>query len=193
MKLKKLKLFEEQNKDCKACSLSASRTQVVFGQGNSDTSLMIIGEAPGQEEDEQGKSFMGKEAGQLFDKILASVNINREEIWITNACMCRTPEDRAPYAKEIKACGELLLHEIFIIHPKVIVIMGNVPLFSFTKRRGITKNRGWIEDSLLPIPIYATLHPASLLHGGEAQIEKKKHMVWEDWKAIKVKLEELGD
>jgi len=190
-KEKKLEIFSEQCNSCKACNLSASRSQVVLGQGNSDTSLMIIGEAPGEEEDKQGKSFMGKEAGQLFDKILASVDIRREDIWITNTCKCRTPEDRAPHAKEVKACRELLLNEILLIAPKMIVLMGNVPLFSFTKRRGITKDRGWVDDALLAMPIYATLHPASLLHGGEAQIDKKKHMVWEDWKNISARLEEL--
>lgn len=191
MKLKRLELFKEQWKDCEKCSLSASRTQVVFGNGNSDSSLMIIGEAPGKDEDEQGNPFVEEKTQELLNKILSCVNLKRENIWITNTCLCRPPSDRTPYAKEIKACQGRLLTEIAIVNPKIIVLTGNIPLFAFTKKRGITKNRGWV-DTPIHIPVYATLHPASLFHGGEEQIEKKKRMVWEDWKAIAAKLEELN-
>ncbi len=190
-KQRRLELFKKQWEDCNRCNLSASRTQVVFGHGNPDTPLMIIGEAPGQEEDEQGNFFVGK-ADKLTNKILESVKIRREDIWITNTCLCRPPNDRNPYVKEIKACRARLLTEIAIINPKIVVLTGNIPLLAFTKKRGITKNRGW-QDTPFIFDVYATLHPASLFHGSAEQIKKKKQMVWEDWKIISTRLGELND
>lgn len=188
--MSKLKLFKEDWKDCKRCNLSTHRTQVVFGRGNLDTDLVIIGEAPGKEEDEQGIPLVGK-ADEMLNKILTSVDIRREDIWITNTCLCRPPDDRNPYSKEIKACKSRLLIELSIINPKIVVLAGNIPLLAFTKKRGITKNRGW-QDTVFAFNVYATLNPASVFHGSEAQIEKKKRMIWEDWKAIKARLEEVN-
>lgn len=186
----RLDKLENDWKDCEACNLSANRTQVVFGHGNLEASLMVIGEAPGENEDEQGIPFVGK-AGTLFNKILESVSIRRKDIWITNTCLCRPPNNRNPYAKEIKACQSRLLTEMSIVSPSVVVLIGNIPLFAMTKKKGITKNRGWV-DTPFHFPVYATLHPASLFHGSAEQIEKKKQMVWDDWKVIAARLEELN-
>lgn len=192
MKAKRLKVLNSQWNDCTNCSLSELRTQVVFGAGNSDTRLVMLGEAPGKDEDIQGIPFVGK-AGKLFNKILAAVNIKREDIWVTNTCLCRPKvdeggrENRAPSKPEIEACRPRLQEELRILEPKIIVLAGNTPLLMATGRRGITKNRGWIvspSNNKNDVSIYATIHPSSMFYGGEAQIKQKKLWAWEDWQEI---------
>jgi uracil-DNA glycosylase len=188
MKSKRLKVLNDEWRDCTKCSLASVRTQVVFGSGNPDARLVVVGEAPGRDEDTGGALFIG-ETGQLFDKILAAVDIKREDIWITNTCLCRPKvdkngrENRAPSMKEINACRPRIKEEMSIVQPKMVVLMGATPLLMATKKRGIIKNRGWVirTDKLR---VYATLHPRSLLHGSAEQIHTKKKMVWEDWQEI---------
>lgn len=191
MKSKRLKVLNDEWSDCTKCGLADIRTQVVNGTGNPESRLVLIGEAPGRDEDINGALFVG-ETGQLFDKILAAVDIKRDDIWITNTCLCRPKvdengrENRALKMKEINACRPRLQAEMRIIGPELIVLMGNSPLLMTTGKRGITKHRGWVvkpDDNNL-VGIYATLHPRSFLHGSAEQIHSKKKMAWEDWQEI---------
>lgn len=200
--MKKLKTLRENWNNCSKCSLCQDRTQVVHGVGNPSAHLMMIGEAPGENEDLKGIPFVG-EAGQLFDKMCNALELSRyNDMWITNVCLCRPKsnkpgkKNRAPSALEIEACRPRLEEEIDIVKPKIVVLSGNTPLFAFTGKRGITKNRGWISrkfDSDFPFMVYATLHPASLLYGGPSQIAQKKGWLWQDWQKIAEEYFNLGD
>ena len=131
---------------CRACPLGMQRQRVVFGQGKMSTDLMLIGEAPGAEEDEQGVAFVGK-AGQLLTKILEAATISRDDIFITNVVKCRPPQNRNPSTDEVIACNKFLEAQIAIISPKIIVTLGNVPTRWFLKTsEGITSLRGrWFD------------------------------------------------
>lgn len=156
----------------------------------------MIGEAPGEQEDKFGKPFVGP-AGESFNKLLAAVGISRDTLWITNTCLCRPKLEgkpgkntRAPTTKEIGACFPRLFEELDIIQPKIIVLAGNTPLYLATQKRGILKNRGWQKDTkwignnFSTDKIFATLHPASLLHGSADQIKEKKKAIFQDWLEI---------
>lgn len=186
--------LQDNWRECERCPLSDLRNQVVFGHGNLDADLVMIGEAPGKDEDLTGEPFIGK-AGEKFNKLLDAVGIQRENIWTTNTCLCRPvstkpgKENRAPLTPEIRACLPRLYDEIGIIRPKIIVLAGNTPLYMATNKRGITKHRGWQDmkwegEDFVVERVYATLHPASLLYGSTEQIKQKRQWVWEDWQNI---------
>ncbi|MBI3327971.1 MAG: uracil-DNA glycosylase [Nitrospinae bacterium] len=155
--------FHEQIKDCQKCALAASRTQVVFGDGNPQAEIMFVGEAPGYYEDRQGKPFVGA-AGKLLDQLLGEIGISRADVYIANVIKCRPPENRNPRAEEVESCKPYLLAQIEMIHPKVICTLGNfsTQLLLGTKV-GITKVRGQPFDkgTYFVIPM---LHPAAALH-----------------------------
>jgi uracil-DNA glycosylase family 4 len=194
----KLEKFEELKQIwgvCTKCPLSSLRTQVVFGHGNLDADLAMIGEAPGEQEDKHGTPFVGP-AGEQFNRLLAAVGLNRESLWITNTCLCRPKEtkpgksNRAPKSCEMQACFPRLYDEMNIVRPKIIVLAGNTPLLLATGKRGITSHRGWQKDTkwvgegFATDKIYATLHPASLLYGSKDQILEKKQAIYKDWLEI---------
>lgn len=108
---------------CEKCPLHVSRSQSVFAQGSASAKLMIIGEAPGFHEDKQGKPFVGK-AGQLLDKMLFSIGLSKEEVYIANVIKCRPPENRDPHEDEIKACSQYLKKQIALVNPKLILGVG---------------------------------------------------------------------
>jgi DNA polymerase len=173
--------------DCTACPLSTQgRKQVVFGNGNAQTTLMFIGEGPGRDEDQQGLPFVGR-AGQLLTKIIEAMGLKREEVYISNVVKCRPPGNRAPLPIESSTCKNLLLFkEIDIIKPKIICTLGATAtqaLLGDDVR--ITKARGIFVEfkGALLIPTY---HPAYLLRN-----PAEKKTVWEDMKKIMAKLEEL--
>lgn len=182
-------------KTCQRCPLAQLRTQVVPGYGNPEARLVMIGEAPGENEDIEGKPFVGK-AGDTFNKLLAAVGIDRNDIWITNTCLCRPRitnqpgrSNRAPTAHEIASCNPRLIKELEIIRPEIVVLSGNTPLYAVTGKKGITKNRGWQQvewalGSFTINKIYSTLHPASLSYGSTEQIHQKKLWMYEDWLEI---------
>ena len=141
--------IEEVAKECKVCEkcpLYLSRTEVVPGEGNVKSKVMLIGEAPGEDEDLRGEPFVGK-AGQLLTKILQSVDIKREDIFITNMLKCRPPANRNPSKSEIETCFPYLETQIAIINPKIIVTLGNIPTqYLLETTQGITKIRGqWFD------------------------------------------------
>ena len=152
---------------CQKCSLCKTRTNTVFSDGIPNSKLMLIGEAPGFYEDKQGKPFVGK-AGQLLDKIFASVNLSRKEhVYICNTIKCRPPENRNPLPNEKEACWEYLKAQIDIIKPKIILLCGNVAVQSILPNIGsITKVRGkWFQgdDNVHGAKLMPIFHPSYLL------------------------------
>ncbi len=179
---------------CHRCELGENRTNAVIGRGNPQAEIMIIGEAPGQNEDEQGLPFVGR-SGQLLDKILQSVELSSDRhVYISNAIRCRPPENRTPTLKEIEACKPYLLEQIRLVNPKIILLTGATAVKALTgDKRGITKIRGqWMEwEGRLCMPIF---HPAYLLRNPSREPGKPKWLMWQDIQAVKQKLEELqGD
>lgn len=178
---------------CHRCDLGQNRTHAVVGRGNPRADIMIIGEAPGQHEDETGLPFVGK-SGQLLDKILASVRLTTEEdIYIANIIKCRPPNNRTPVAKEIEACRPYLLEQIRLIDPKIILFTGATALKGLTgEKRGITKIRGqWIEwQGRLAMAIF---HPAYLLRNPSREKGSPKWLMWQDIQAVRTKLDALRD
>jgi DNA polymerase len=176
---------------CQRCDLGATRTHAVVGEGNLNAPLMIIGEAPGQNEDETGRPFVGK-AGQLLDKILESVKLDRKkDVYITNINKCRPPGNRVPTADEVAACKPYLLEQIRLIDPKIILMTGATAVKGLTgDKRGITKIRGtWIEwEGRLCMPI---LHPAYLLRNPSREQGGPKWLMWQDIQTVRAKLDEI--
>jgi len=177
--------------ECHRCGLGETRTHAVVGRGNLQAPIMIIGEAPGQNEDETGLPFVGK-AGQLLDKILASVKLDTDNhIYICNVIKCRPPNNRVPTTDEISACKPYLLEQIRLVDPKVILFTGATALKGLTgEKRGITKIRGnWIEwEGRLCMPI---LHPAYLLRNPSRERGSPKWLMWQDIQAVRAKLDEM--
>ncbi len=147
---------------CKQCPLHESRTHVVFGAGNADADIMFVGEAPGRDEDEQGKPFVGR-SGQLLGQMLKEVGIERTNVYIANVLKCRPPENRNPNPDEIVCCEPYLLGQIDFIQPKVIVTLGNFASHTLTgEKTGITRMRGCFYD-YHGVKLMPTFHPAAVL------------------------------
>ncbi len=164
--------------DCKRCKLHRTRRTIVFGEGNPKASLMLIGEGPGYDEDVQGRPFVGK-AGQLLTKILQSINLPREEVYITNIIKCRPPQNRNPEPDEIRSCNPFLAKQITAVRPKIICALGSFSAQTLLQTdTKITALRGRLYD-LEGIKVIPTYHPAFLLRNPE-----RKREVWEDMKKI---------
>ena len=171
---------------CNNCSLAQSRTNIVFSDGIPNSKLMLIGEAPGYNEDKQGKPFVGK-AGQLLDKIFASVGLSRKEnIYICNTIKCRPPENRDPLSEEKEACRAFLDAQIEILKPRIILLCGKVALNSMLNTTtGITRVRGkWFEgpygSKMMPI-----FHPSYLLRNDSHEKGSPKWLMWQDIQEVK--------
>ena len=172
-------------RSCEKCELCKNRTNTVIGRGDPKSPVMLVGEGPGADEDRLGEPFVGR-AGMLLDKILASVNIGRDSVYIANVVKCRPPNNRTPLDEEALACLPYLRAQYALAAPKIIVCLGATAakhLISPDIR--ITRDRGsWFEKKgvwMLP-----TYHPAALLRD-----ETKKRPVWEDFKSLIAKMEEL--
>ena len=176
---------------CYRCGLADTRTHAVVGRGNLQAPIMIIGEAPGQNEDETGLPFVGK-SGQLLEKILASVKLDTDkDVYITNINKCRPPNNRVPTTDEVVACKPYLLEQIRLVDPKIILLTGATSVKGLTgDKRGITKIRGtWIEwEGRLCMPI---LHPAYLLRNPSREPGSPKWLMWQDIQAVRTKLDEI--
>lgn len=165
--------------------------RLVFGDGDPDADLMIVGEAPGEEEHLTGRPFVGR-AGQLLDKVLASVEIDRDEVYVTNLVKFRPPGNRNPRPDEIAASAPILVDQIRLVRPQVIVPLGNVPTQWFLDTRdGITRLRGrWADwHGIRVLPLY---HPAYLLRNPSREVGAPKWETWQDMRALKAVLDELG-
>jgi len=173
--------------DCQRCGLCASRTKLVYGVGNPNARLVLVGEAPGREEDLQGEPFVG-EAGQLLDRILHAMGMQREEVYICNVLKCRPPHNRDPLPDEVATCEAFLVRQIAAIKPQVIIGLGRFAVHSLLKTKApISKLRGeW--QSYQGIPLMPTYHPAYLLRNPEG-----KRDVWEDMKQVMRRLQNGGE
>ena len=170
--------------DCQRCKLGATRKNLVFGQGSPNARLMIIGEAPGADEDEQGLAFVGK-AGQLLTRIIEAIGMTRDDVFITNILKSRPPQNRNPEPDEILACQGFLDLQIDAIRPRVIVALGKFAAHWVLKTaEPITRLRGRMGE-YKGIPVMPTYHPAYLLRTPSAKKE-----VWEDMKVVRGMLQE---
>jgi len=165
---------------------------LVFGEGPDDAPLMIVGEAPGEEEDLTGRPFVGR-AGQLLDRILASVDLDRADVYITNLVKRRPPGNRNPRPEEIAASADVLLQQIRLIRPQVIATLGNVPTQWFLDTKdGITRLHGSWHDwhGIRLMPLY---HPAYLLRNPSRERGGPKWQMWQAMKELAASLEEATE
>ena len=172
--------------DCQRCKLSKTRTNLVFGVGSPQADLMFVGEAPGADEDAQGVPFVGR-AGQLLTKIIEAIGLDRSQVYIANILKCRPPGNRDPEADEVETCEGFMFKQIEAIQPKVIVGLGRYAAQTMLRTKTpISKIRGnfFQFQGRLLVP---TFHPSYLLRNPSA-----KRQVWEDMKAVREKLTELG-
>ncbi|MBA3691625.1 MAG: uracil-DNA glycosylase [Actinobacteria bacterium] len=157
---------EREASTCTRCKLAGmGRTQVVFGVGDPDADLMFIGEAPGMHEDRQGEPFVGV-AGQLLNRLLGEIDLERRDVYIANVLKSRPPANRDPEPDEIEACTPWLVEQISLIQPRLIVTLGNFATkYVLQTTQGITRTRGRTYDRLGRM-VVPTFHPAAILHGG---------------------------
>jgi DNA polymerase len=169
--------------ECRCCQLAGLRRNLVFGEGNPRADLVFVGEAPGADEDAQGRPFVGA-AGQLLTKIIAAMGLKREDVYICNILKCRPPGNRDPLPGEIAACEPFLIRQLAAIRPKVICALGTFAAHTLLKSEApITVLRGRFHR-YQGIPLMPTFHPAYLLRNGGA-----KKQVWEDVRKIMKLLE----
>lgn len=173
--------LDEVVKKCKKCNLHKTRQNTVFGEGDPDSDIMIIGEAPGREEDEVGRPFIGR-AGKLLNEFLKSIGLNRDLVFIVNTIKCRPPENRDPETVEINACSDYLDQQINIIKPKVLVLLGKVAanrlLGEDIPMSELRLKKFFIDKYDIPIIVF--YHPAYILRSPS---QKKK--VWDDLQYLK--------
>lgn len=160
----------DEVRNCKKCDLHKTRTNAVFGKGPIDAKIMLIGEAPGRDEDLKGIPFVGK-AGKELDSMLSSAGIKIDEVFITNVVKCRPPGNRNPESYEMMKCNPYLVRQVEVIRPKVIILLGNIALSLVTgSASGITKMRGKIME-YMSYPAIPTFHPAYVIRNpGSAKI-----------------------
>ena len=181
--------FEELKENClncRKCGLCETRTNVVVGVGNPRANVMFIGEGPGENEDLQGEPFVGR-GGQLLDKMLAAVDLDRKKnIYIANIVKCRPPKNRDPLPEEQEACIEWLRNQVALIRPKIIVCLGRISAMRIMKPDiKITKEHGQFFEKN-GILMMATLHPAALLRN-----PNQKPAAFEDFLKLREKIDEL--
>jgi len=185
-----LENLKKKIKNISNCNLKRSAKQIVFSDGNQNSHLMIVGEGPGQKEDEIGKPFVG-DAGKLLDKMLKAINIERKNIYITNVVNYRPPNNRKPEPAEITRYSEFLREHISIINPKILILMGSTAMEAlFGNKIKITKERGLWKEVIINNKTFLcmiTFHPAYLLR----QPENKKYS-WTDLKEIRKKIDQLN-
>ncbi len=188
-KSKLLENLKEKISNIDNCELKNHATQLVFSDGTSESQLMIVGEGPGQKEDELGKPFVG-DAGMLLNKMLMAINIDRNKVYITNVVNYRPPNNRKPEPAEITRYSNYLREHITIIDPKILILMGSSAMEAlFGSKIRISKERGAWKEVIVNQKTYLTMitfHPAYLLR----QPDQKKYS-WSDLKEIRKKIDEL--
>jgi DNA polymerase len=188
--VKELEAIAAQVRQCRKCDLGGLRTNAVPGEGNPKTRILFVGEAPGADEDVQGRPFVGR-AGQLLDKIIGACGLKREDVFIANILKCRPPENREPRPDEIVECLPYLQKQIEILDPEVIVALGGHAAKTLLNTvKGISQLRGQFHEynagiGRPPIKLMATFHPAYLLRNYTPETRRK---VWEDMKKVLVEL-----
>jgi len=171
---------------CERCRLAEGRMTVVFGEGDRSADLLVVGEAPGYEEDMSGRPFVGR-AGKLLDKMLAAIGFQREEVFICNVLKCRPPGNRDPLVDEVAACRPYLHRQVELIRPKAICAFGRFAAQTLlASDRSLTHLRGGTHE-FLGVPVVVTYHPAALLRN-----EDWKRPAWEDLKRLRRLYDEAG-
>jgi DNA polymerase len=169
---------------CRRCRLHESKTHYVPGEGSNRPDIMFIGEGPGETEDQFGRPFIGK-AGQLLDKIIQKMGLERGDVFISNVVKCRPPNNREPLKDEVETCLPFLSRQIDILQPKVIVCLGKVALNNLL---GTNHSMGRIHGQILrfhEIPLVPTYHPSYILHKKDKdEISRAKWEVWEDMQSV---------
>lgn len=172
------------------CALKHRATQLVFADGNPEAQIMLVGEGPGEQEDKQGKPFVGR-AGQLLDRMLAAIGLDRTKVYIANMVPWRPPGNRNPTPDELAQCAPFLHRQVELVNPKLLVTLGNVPTQAlFETAQGITRMRGtWktLDIGAWNGPVLPTLHPAFLLRTPSA-----KAQAWKDMLSLKHAMEREG-
>jgi DNA polymerase len=164
---------------CRRCGLCEGRTQTVSGEGSPTPRLVVVGEAPGAEEDRTGRPFVGP-AGQLLTRMLAAIGLAREDVFIANVLKCRPPENRAPRPDEVAACRPYLREQLSLLGPPLVLVLGNHAAKALlATERGITSLRGRFTTTPEGWRVMPTFHPAYLLRNPDAKRE-----VWEDLKKV---------
>lgn len=184
---------------CRRCEIGAQRRNNVYGEGDPCADLMVVGEGPGETEDLLGRPFVGR-AGQLLEKMLAAIDLAREDVYICNTVKCRPtapgtrgPKNRAPDPAEMANCRPYLDEQIDIIRPRAILALGAPAAKSFLgKEFQITKMRGRWYEGPLGVPLMVTFHPAYVLRQTGGELTAVKRLVWNDLKAVRTKLDEPG-
>jgi len=171
--IRELEELGRQAATCTACRLAGNRTNVVFGVGDSQADVMLVGEGPGYHEDQQGEPFVGR-SGKLLDRLLGEIGLSRSEVYIGNVVKCRPPGNRDPLEDEIEACKGYLRRQLELIQPRVVVTLGNFASKLLLRTdTGITRLRGraypWWHRHLVP-----TFHPAAALRGGERVVARMR-------------------
>ena len=166
--------------NCRECNLGNSRNNFVFGSGDSNADLLLVGEGPGENEDLQGEPFVGR-AGKLLDKILRAIGYNRtDKVFITNIVKCRPPDNRDPLPSEVEKCLPFLIEQINIIKPKIIVALGKIAGKALIKKDIMLREMRTDTHEFNSIPLRVTYHPAALLRNPSL-----KKDAWEDFKYIR--------
>ena len=174
-----LSKLDQKLQGCKVCSLSQGRRQVVFGSGNPNADLMFVGEAPGAEEDRQGLPFVGA-AGQLLTKMIESIGLRREDVYIANVIKCRPPGNRDPEPAEVASCEPFLKQQIDLIEPSIICTLGRFAvqtLLQTSESMGRLRGRLFAYEGIKLVPTY---HPAALLRN-----QQWKRPTWEDLQMLR--------
>ena len=186
--ISKLEILKNNIKAIQNCNLKKNASKIVFADGNIQSPIMIIGEGPGQKEDELGKPFVG-DAGNLLNKMLKSINIEREKIYITNVVNYRPPNNRKPEPSEINRYSEYLKEHISIINPKILILMGSTAMEALLgSNKRISKERGQWKEVIIKQKNYKTMvtfHPAYLLRKPD-----QKKFSWEDIKIIRKEIDD---
>ena len=184
----RLESLKNKIKTIQNCDLKKNASKIVFADGNIQSPIMIVGEGPGQKEDELGKPFVG-EAGNLLNKMLKAINIERDKIYITNVVNYRPPNNRKPELTEINRYSEFLKEHISIIDPKILILMGSTAMESILgSNKKISKERGQWKEVIIKQQNYKTIvtfHPAYLLRKPE-----QKKFSWEDLKIIRKEIDQ---
>jgi len=169
----------EQSKTCRKCRLADTRTNYVFGEGNPEAKIVVIGEAPGAEEDAQGRPFVGR-SGKLLDKILEAIGFSRDDVFICNIIKCRPPANRNPHADEISCCMPWLNAQLALLNPAVLLLLGKVAANTLLDNK---QSMGNLRGKIIRwngYDVIVTYHPAALLRN-----PNWKRQCWDDVRMLR--------